>query len=100
MRELLPARLLELIENMKYTILFLILGGLTCYQAWRGGGWWYLLGWFSLSCFVLATGYAGVGTRVLGKREDGKILAWGKIIHFPYILYSTILWHLIPITES
>lgn len=40
-------------------------------------------------------GYAGIGTCVFGKQEDGKIPVWSKIIHLPYMLYSAILWHLV-----
>jgi protein-tyrosine phosphatase len=73
---------------MKYTIIFLMLGGLASYLAVNLGSWYHLLYWFSFSCVVLSAGYAGLGSCVFGKRPDGRIPLWSKIIHFPYMVFS------------
>jgi len=80
--------------NMKYSITFLILGGLVSYLAVSLGGWWHLLHWFSLSLFTQSAGYASLGSRVFGKRPDGRIPTWSKIIHLPYMVYSVCTWQL------
>lgn len=80
---------------MKYTITFLLLGILVIYFALTIGGWWHLLHWFSLSCFLQALGYAGAGPRVFGKRPDGRLPLWSKIVHLPFMLYSKLLWHIV-----
>lgn len=80
---------------MKYSATFFILGGLVTYLALSLGGWWYLLCWFAFSCFALAVGYAGLDHRVFGKRFDGRIPLWSKTAHFPYMLYSAVLWHIV-----
>lgn len=79
---------------MKYAITFLILGALISYLGFNLGQWWYLLYWFSFSCFALSAGYAGFGPRVFGKRPDGYIPFWSKIIHFPYMVSSECVWQL------
>ncbi len=80
---------------MKHSLTFLALGGLISYLGVRQGGWWHLLHWFSLSCFALSAGYAGLGPRVFGKRPDGCIPIWSKTIHFPFMLYSEGIWQLV-----
>lgn len=74
-------------------ILFLMLGGLVGYLAVILGGWYHLLYWVSLSCFVLSAGYAGLGSRVFGKGSDGRIPVWSKIVHLPYMVYAGSVWH-------
>ena len=79
---------------MKYSLTFALLGALTSYLAVSLGGWWYLLLWFAISFFTLSAGYAGVGPRVFSKQPDGTIPLWVKIIHFPFLLYSALVWHI------
>jgi len=80
---------------MKYPLAFLLIGisvsGLAVYL----GGWWHLLHWFTLSGFTLAAGYAGLGARVFAKRADGTIPLPVKVLHFPFLLYTRAVWHLI-----
>ena len=80
---------------MKYTIAFLIIGGLVSALACSLGEWWHLLHWFSLSCFALSAGYAGLGARVFGKRSDGRIPIWSKITHLPYMIFAECVWQLV-----
>ena len=79
---------------MKYSVIFGLLGVITCYLSATLGGWWYLFLWFVISFFTLSVGYAGIGPRVFCKQPDGTIPLWVKIIHFPFFLYSTIVWHI------
>jgi protein-tyrosine phosphatase len=82
---------------MKYTATFLFLGGLVSYLAVTLGGWWQILHWFSVSCLLLSAGYAGLGPYVFGKGHDGHIPVWSKIVHLPFMLYSSLVWHLVRI---
>jgi protein-tyrosine phosphatase len=82
---------------MKYTITFLLLGGLVSYFAITLGGWWQILHWFSVSCILLSGGYAGLGPLVFGKGHDGRIPVWSKIVHLPFMLYCSLVWHLVRI---
>lgn len=74
-----------------------MLGGLVSYLAVRLGHWWQLLHWFSLSCLLLAAGYAGLGPRIYGKRPDGRLPIWSRLLHLPFMLYSEAIWHLVRI---
>jgi protein-tyrosine phosphatase len=78
---------------MKYAITFAMLAALICYLAVSLGGWWYLLLWFAISFVALSAGYAGVGPRVFLKQPDGRIPRWVKIVHFPFFLYSKVVWY-------
>ena len=78
---------------MKYALSFAFLAILICYLAASQGGWWYLLIWFAISFFALAVGYASVGARIFSKQPDGTIPFWVKIIHFPFFVYTGVVWH-------
>ena len=79
---------------MKYSLTFLMIGGLVSYLGITLGAWWHLLHWFSFSCIALSAGYARLGPRIFGKQPDGRIPVWSKIIHFPYMLYSEMVWQI------
>jgi len=36
----------------------------------------------------------GLGPRVFGKRPEGRIPVWSKIIHLPYLIYCEYVWRL------
>jgi protein-tyrosine phosphatase len=77
---------------MKYALTFALLGALVCYWAVSLSGWWYLLVWIAISFFILSAGYAGLGAKIFCKRSDGTIPLWVKIIHFPFLLYLSVVW--------
>jgi protein-tyrosine phosphatase len=79
---------------MKYSVIFGLMGVIICYLSVTLGGWWYLFLWLGISFFTLSVGYAGIGPRVFCKQPEGTIPLWVKIIHFPFLLYSTIIWHI------
>ena len=80
---------------MKHAVLFLLLGGLMCHLAIKQGNWCYLMLWPSISCFLLSIGYLGYGAQVFGKRPDGAIPIWSKVLHGPYRLYALCVWRLL-----
>ncbi|UCD90762.1 MAG: hypothetical protein JSW04_04855 [Desulfobacterales bacterium] len=79
---------------MKYSVIFGMMGVITCYLSVTLGGWWYLFLWLGISFFTLSVGYGGIGPRVFRKQPEGTIPLWVKIIHFPFFLYSKIVWHI------
>ncbi len=79
---------------MKYALTFLVLGGAVSYLACSWGRWWHGLHWMSLSFLALSAGYAGLGPRVFGKRADGRIPIWSKLVHFPYMFASDVVWRM------
>jgi len=79
---------------MKLAITFLIFGGLFSSLACYLGGWGHLIHWFSFSCFASSAGYAGLGPRIFGKRPDGRIPIWSRIVHLPYMLFAESMWRL------
>ena len=53
-----------------------------------------ILVWAAISFGCVALGYGGLGVRVFGKGEDGRIPLGAKILLLPYLLYTWIVWHL------
>jgi protein-tyrosine phosphatase len=51
-----------------------------------------VLGNASLSFFVAALGYAGLGPRVFLKRSDGRVPFWGYLVLWPYFLSYWLLF--------
>ncbi|MBN1867357.1 hypothetical protein JW916_08695 [Candidatus Sumerlaeota bacterium] len=80
---------------MRFTLAFLVLGAGVSYLAVSLGGVWHAFHWLSLSFFALSAAYAGIGPVVFGKRADGTLPIWSKIVHFPYRVYAGAMWNLI-----
>ena len=51
--------------------------------------------WASVSLVFIACGYGGVGAKVFGKEDDGKIPIFFKLVLFPYLLFTWAVWNLI-----
>ena len=79
---------------MKYAIVFWSVAGLCVFKAFGTGGWGLVLYWPALSFGAAGFAYAGVGPRVFGKREDGRLSPIPVVLLFPYLIYTWALWHL------
>lgn len=49
--------------------------------------------WAGLSFSVVGGGYAGLGPKVFGKTENGKLAIPNKVILLPFLAYSWGIWH-------
>lgn len=88
---------------MKYGISFILLALTVTYISILNGGYWLLLNWFSLSLFIISLGYfglLGLGVKVFGKDENGRIGLVYKILHLPTFLYSSLLWNALRLTSK
>jgi membrane-associated phospholipid phosphatase len=54
--------------------------------AWMFGGWALWLGWPALSLLLVALAYAGLGTAVFQKQEDGRLSMAASWLLAPYLL--------------
>ncbi len=79
---------------MKYAIVFWSVAGLCVMKAFGTGGWELVLYWPALSFATAGCAYAGVGPRVFGKREDGRLSPITVFLLFPYLIYTWAVWHL------
>lgn len=80
---------------MKYALVFGSFSFLLLYHAISKAGLHYLFIWPAMSFILISVGYGGVGPKIYGKDKTGTIPFWSKIIYFPYILYSLIVWSLV-----
>src|SRR5688500_5133902 len=78
---------------MKYAVVFGLLAVVLAGYAVALEGLAWLLLWPALSFLVVATAYAGVGPKLLGKRPDGRIAWWALVLHLPYFLLTWGVWH-------
>lgn len=80
--------------NLKYAILFALMGLGQLYLGVQSGyvGFFWL--WSGVSFLIVAAGYGGMGAKVFGKRADGTIGWWGVVLLLPYLLLTWSLWHL------
>ena len=79
---------------MKYAFVFSLLALILAGLAVLHGGWVWLLLWPSLSFAIVAAGYAGLGPRVFGKDDAGRLSWWSIVLLLPYLLLTWGLWSL------
>lgn len=73
---------------MKLGITFAAIAVACLLAAWAlpsAGG--LVLLWPGASSALLASGYFRLGARVVGKRSDGSIPSWSRLVHAPYFLF-------------
>src|SRR5919204_3009915 len=80
-------------SSMKYAIVFLLLGLYLLALGVIVGGWALLLIWPGVSFALLGAAYAGLGPRVYGKGEDGRMAWWSVLLLLPYLLLTWAVWH-------
>jgi len=56
--------------------------------------------WFGVSCVVPGVAYAGPGVNIFGKAQDGQIPLASKLLFFPYLALTALVWHLACRTSS
>jgi protein-tyrosine phosphatase len=79
---------------MIYAFVFALFAAFFAAIAFLAGGWGWLLAWPALSCAVIAAGYAGLGPRILGKRDDGRLSLLRCVVLLPYLVLAWSVWHL------
>jgi protein-tyrosine phosphatase len=82
------------VVNIKYSLLFALMGLAQLYlgvQSGYVGGIWF---WSGMSFFIVAAGYGGLGAKIFGKRPDGTLRWWNVLLLLPYLLLTWSLWHL------
>ena len=81
---------------MKYAAVFLLLAVVLAWQAAKSPAWYgWALAWASLSCLAVSAAYAGLGPGLFGKRPDGRIAWWSRVLLGPYRAAYAALWHLV-----
>src|SRR5512140_1202136 len=61
------------------------------------GGWALLACWLGCNFVVLGIAHALGAHRVLGKRSDGSLPLWSRVVFLPFLIYSHAVWWVIEI---
>ncbi|MBF0472305.1 MAG: hypothetical protein HQK91_00185 [Nitrospirae bacterium] len=83
---------------MIYSIIFLALAFILLYSANLNNILGYLLLWVAFDFIIISIGYLGAGHSIFQKNIYGKIPFYIKLIYLPYMLFSSLIWHLYKIT--
>ena len=59
---------------------------------WRGWGW--LLVWSGGSLLLVGAAYLGLGPGIFGKRPDGGMPLWSRLLFLPFRGFITFFWNL------
>ena len=59
-----------------------------------------LLAWVAVSFALAAAAYAGIGPRMLGKRDDGTLPWWSFLLHGPFLLLGLVSMRLVHLTHD
>ena len=79
---------------MKYAVVFTLLSLALIVLAAELGGPGWLLVWPAVGFLAVALAYAGLGSRVFGKRSDGTRAWWAYGLLLPYLALSWLVWSL------
>ena len=81
--------------NMVRSLLLIFIGGVLLGLGACKQGWWLLLAWIGLSFLWLGVAHAIGWHRAFGKRSDGTLPLWSKLLHLPLLAYTSLFWHLL-----
>lgn len=81
---------------MLYTLVFVTVGILLVVSGYQQGGLaLIILAALGFSGIVNGFGHLWAGARVFGKRADGVIPWWSKLVHLPFLSCTWLIWYLI-----
>jgi hypothetical protein len=58
-------------------------------------GWFLLAAWLGADFLILGVAHGRASHCVFGKRSDGSLPIWSRLIFLPLLTYTTAVWHLI-----
>ncbi|MEW6159105.1 MAG: hypothetical protein AB1813_16895 [Verrucomicrobiota bacterium] len=64
------------------------------------GGWLLLAVWLGADFLAVGIAHARGAHRIFGKKPDGTLPTWSCFLFLPFLLYTSVVWHLIRIVSS
>lgn len=80
---------------MSYRHLLTLLGVVLVVVGLVGRGWLLMTVWLGCDFLVLGVAHGRNSHRVFGKRADGTLPLWSRLVFLPLLVYTTVVWHLI-----
>ena len=80
-------------SRTRYGVAFAIFAIALAWNAWRYGGWAWLLIWPAISFAIVANGYLVLGPRVMGKSAVGDFHWWSRVLLLPFRLFTLLGWY-------
>lgn len=80
---------------MSYRHLLTLLGLVVIALGLIEGGWFLLAVWLGCNFLVLGVAYGCGAHQVFGKRADGTLPWWSRLVFLPLLVYARVVWHFI-----
>ncbi|UCG50464.1 MAG: dual specificity protein phosphatase family protein [Candidatus Latescibacterota bacterium] len=77
---------------MRYPVFFITVSVVFGGVAVRNGGASLILLWPAVSFALVGSAYAGLGTRIFGKRSNGTLDPFCATVLFPYLIFPWLVW--------
>ena len=84
---------------MRYQYLLALLGIVLIVLGFVEGPWFYVAVWLGCDFLIVAVAHVLKAHRVFGKRPDGTLPLWSRLLFFPLLIYQTIIWHVTRLLE-
>lgn len=79
---------------MSHGMLLSVLGVVLVVLGIFKGGWFVIAAWLGCNFVVLGIAHGLRAHRVFGKRSDGTLPLWSRIVFLPFLLYTAAVWHI------
>lgn len=79
---------------MSYQHLLTLLGITFVVLGFIERGWFFIAVWLGCDFLVLGVAHGQGLHRVFGKRADGTLPLWSRVLFLPLLAYTTVVWHL------
>lgn len=80
---------------MSYRHLLALLGVALIVLGLFEKGWFFAAVWLGGDFFILGVAHGRGSHGVFGKRANGSLLMWSRLLFLPLFIYTTVVWHLI-----
>lgn len=84
---------------MPYAITLTAIGTLLIFWASSLSSWFWWLIWLGISLIILGFAHATGHHNLYGKRADGTLPLWPKLLHLPFLLFTWATWRIYRMTS-
>jgi protein-tyrosine phosphatase len=80
---------------MSYRHLLILMGFVLAALGLMERGWFLMGIWLGCDFVILGVAYGRGAHHVFGKRPDGTLPLWSRLVFLPFLIYTNVAWHLL-----